>query len=96
MQSLTDCTNSTGAVLTSANFSVTEGTADGGVVTLASGAGDFSGDTANCTTTYLATTLEQRNADSFVVGLAVFGSFAGVIVLALVGMVIIGLFKRKD
>lgn len=98
LKTLSGCVNATtGDVLNAANFSITEGTTDGGIITLALATSEFNGSTVNCTTTtYLAATLESRNADTFATGLAVFGSFAGVIVLALVGMVIIRLFRKKS
>ena len=39
--------------------------------------------------------IDNSTADSFITGLAVFGTFVGVIVLALVGKVIMGLFKSE-
>ena len=35
-------------------------------------------------------------ADNFIAGLAIFGSFVAVIVLAIVGKIVIGLFRTKD
>lgn len=39
----------------------------------------------------------QANAtiDSFILGLAIFGSFIGVIVLAIIGKIIIAMFKKE-
>jgi len=37
--------------------------------------------------------VENATADLFITGLGIFGSFVGVVVLALVGKVIIGIFK---
>jgi len=38
----------------------------------------------------------NSTADLFITGLTVFGTFMGVIVLALVGKIIIGLFKKGN
>lgn len=38
--------------------------------------------------------VDNDTADKFVTGLAIFGTFVGVIVLAIIGKVIIGLFSK--
>jgi len=38
--------------------------------------------------------VDNTTADAFVTGLVIFGTFTSVIVLALVGKIIIGLFKK--
>jgi len=38
--------------------------------------------------------VDNTTADAFITGLAIFGTFMAVIVLALVGKIIIGLFKK--
>lgn len=38
--------------------------------------------------------VDNDTADAFITGLAIFGTFMAVIVLALVGKIIIGLFKK--
>jgi len=38
--------------------------------------------------------VDNTTADNFITGLAIFGTFMAVIVLALVGKIIIGLFKK--
>lgn len=39
--------------------------------------------------------VDNDTADTFITGLAIFGTFMAVIVLAIVGKVIIGLFKKS-
>jgi len=53
------------------------------------------GEELNCTITYLADTDESDAAELFITGMTVFATFMGVIVLALIGMIIISLFKNK-
>jgi len=40
--------------------------------------------------------ISNATADLFITGLTVFATFVGVIVLAIVGKIIIGLFKKGD
>lgn len=40
--------------------------------------------------------VDNTTADAFITGLAIFGTFMAVIVLALVGKIIIGLFQKKS
>ena len=40
--------------------------------------------------------LTNASADKFLAGLAIFGTFMAVIVLAIVGKIIIGMFKKAD
>lgn len=40
--------------------------------------------------------VDNTVADSFVTGLTIFATFTGVVVLALVGKIIMGLFSSKD
>lgn len=40
--------------------------------------------------------VDNTTADKFIAGIAVFGTFMSVISLALVGKIIIGLFKKED
>jgi len=40
--------------------------------------------------------IDNTTAEKFVTGLTVFGTFVGVIVLALVGKIVIGLFSRQQ
>ena len=40
--------------------------------------------------------VDNTTADAFITGLAIFGTFMAVIVLALVGKIIIGLFRKGN
>ena len=40
--------------------------------------------------------VDNTTADAFIAGLAIFGTFMAVIVLAIVGKIIIGLFKKDN
>ncbi len=40
-------------------------------------------------------TVDNATADKFIAGLAIFGTFLAVIILALIGKIIIGLFSKK-
>jgi len=39
--------------------------------------------------------IENATADLFVTGLSIYGTFAGIVVLALVGKLVIGLFSKE-
>ena len=41
-------------------------------------------------------TIDNDTADKFITGLAIFGTFSTIIILAIIGKAIIGLFKRVD
>ncbi len=41
-------------------------------------------------------TIDNATADKFITGLAIFGTFSTIIILAIIGKAIIGLFKRVD
>ena len=41
-------------------------------------------------------TIDNSTATKFITGLAIFGTFSTIIILAIIGKVIIGLFKRAD
>jgi len=46
-------------------------------------------------TQFKATDLvDNATADKFITGLAIFGTFVGVVVIALVGKIVIGLFRK--
>jgi len=99
-QSLTGCINDTDVAnaLPPAYYVVEEGGEDGGFVRMIppSNSTGWNGKTVNCTDlTYLADSQSQGVADTFVTGLTVFATFIGVIVLALIGNIIVGLYKKK-
>ena len=41
-------------------------------------------------------TIDNATATKFITGLAIFGTFSTIIILAIIGKTIIGLFKRVD
>ncbi len=41
-------------------------------------------------------TIDNATATKFITGLAIFGTFSTIIILAIIGKAIIGLFKRTD
>jgi len=98
IQTIPSCVNATDAtdILTTANYAVVEGaTADGanGFV-LNTASASYVGETVNCSLTYLADANGQNSADTFIAGLAIFGTFMAVIVLALIGKLIVGFFVK--
>ena len=98
-QSITSCVNGTGTVIYPANYTFYPGVAGNvgvGYVVLNDAGAEFVGSGMNCTITYLADTDESDAAELFITGLTVFATFMGVIVLALIGMIVISLFKKKD
>jgi len=40
--------------------------------------------------------VDNTTADNFVTGLAIFGSFVGVLVISVIGKVIVGMYKNHD
>lgn len=99
LQALTGCYNSSNSSLTLATtlYTVNEGNTDGGSVTLDASASNWINETINCSTlTYLADSSGSNSADKFVTGLGIFGAFTSVIVLAMVGLLIIKIFKKDD
>lgn len=100
LQDLDSCFNSTNAValIKNSDYIINEGNDNGGSVTvLQAGEGRFNAADINCTTLqYLADTDSQAVASTFVSGLTIFGTFAGVIALAIIGMVIIQLFSKGE
>ena len=96
-QSITSCTNISGEVYVAANYTFVPGDLGN------EGVGTFTlintdkgvGSGLNCTIVYLASTDEQVQADLFITGVGIFGTFMGIIVLAIVSMIVIGLFKGK-
>ena len=97
LQTLADCANST-TDLNTTQYAYTEGDSTGGYLVL-NQAGflvGFNNTEVNCTVTYLASTDASTSAGTFTTGLAIFGTFCAVVVLAIVGMVIITMFRKKD
>jgi len=83
--------------LTSAEYTVNEGTDTGGSITLTAAANaSWAYFTVNCSTIkYLAATTASNSADDFQAGMAIFAVFSAVIALGIVGKIIIGLFQKE-
>ena len=99
VQSLTGCVNDSAAAQSydASYYTVIEGDATAGKFRNLDAGTNFSGDTINCSTLrYLAASDGQAAGDKFVTGLTIFGTFVGVIVLALIGVIIVSLYKKKD
>ena len=103
LQSITGCHNTTSKaqtfLISASNYTVLEGNTAGGFMNtideLASGTG-WENETVNCSISWLQGTATQRASDKFSSGLTVFATFMAVLVLAIVGGVIIRLFKKGD
>ena len=83
VETVTDCTNDT-LDLGSGNFTFDEADSvvDGGYLTLLDSGVGWVGDQVNCTGTYKQDSTLQGHADKFGTGLAIFGSFMAVLVIA--------------
>ena len=93
LQTLPTCTNTTNTLAVGTDYTIDEGSSTGGYIYLTNVV--YNNSAINCTGTYLADSTNQGHADNFSTGLAIFGTFMAVIVLALVGKIIIGLFTKK-
>ena len=101
LQELTLCGNSTelstSNLLSTSYYTISEGDKDGGTITLNQDGLAWEGESINCSNIeYLANSDGQAAADKFTTGLATFGTFTVIIILAIVGKAIIGLFGKKD
>lgn len=96
VQTVTECANASN-ILTTDNytFNVADSTVEGGFLTLLDAGESWNGEEVNCTGTYLQNSALQGQADKFSTGLAIFGSFIGVLVLAILGKLILDMFTRK-
>jgi len=95
------CTNNS-AIPTSFNstlYTVIENTVDGGLLRLdyvTGGQSDsFQGLLVDCDITYLKNTQASTAGASFITGLGYFGTFAGILAIALIGFAVIQLFSKK-
>ena len=95
LQTATPCINATGTKepLAEADYDISTGGTAGGFILLNNLT--WNGTSVGCNITYLADSTAQGIADLFTAGLAIFGTFMAIIVLAIVGKIIIGLFKKK-
>jgi len=101
LQTATNCVNeSNGVLYGSGNYTVREGNADGGhLYFLQTPTNDDWNDasaTLNCSITYLADSSGQAVADNFTTGLSIFGLFVAVVVISIIGITIVGMFRRKN
>jgi len=98
VQSITGCVNATDSnALTAAEYTVTEGDTGGGSLTLNDAGSEWATEDVNCTSVrYLADSDGQAVGDKFTTGMAIFATFVGVLVLAIIGLVIVGLYKKQD
>ena len=99
-QSLTGCFNASNSsqTLSSGAYNVYAGSvaSTGGYIELLAAGSDFNNTAINCTSlTYLASSDASNNATLFGNGLAIFGTFSAVIALALIGRVIVSIFRKK-
>lgn len=101
LQSLTGCsniTNATNVSVSGVDYTIDAGDVNGGTITItAAGVSNgWNGTTMNCTSlNYLATSNGTETSTTFVAGLTIFATFSVVIALAIVGMVILNIFKTK-
>lgn len=99
LQSVTDpCTDPSNSSISYdiGNYTVNEGNANGGSVFLTAGIPDVNqNQSVNCTISYLADSTAQGTADTFSAGLSIFGTFAAILALAIIGKFIIGFFNVK-
>ena len=101
LQDLDGCFNgsldiSTTKLIKNTDYTIDEGTTDGGRIVLTETGSIYNGTAINCSVlSYLADNSNQRTADKFTAGLAIFGTFIAIIILSLIGKLIIGIFKPK-
>ncbi len=101
LQELTGCVNSTVDLneLSTTLYTIGEGNTGGGTIFLNQDGfvAGWNGTEINCSNlNYLANSGGQAVADKFSDGLGIFGTFAVIIILAIVGKAIISLFRKKD
>jgi hypothetical protein len=89
---LYNATNSSDTLTEGTHFTVAD---DAGTISLLTAGLKWNNSDLNATYYYLADTTESQVADTFKVGLAIFATFASIIVLAMVGWFVIGIFSRK-
>jgi len=98
-QDLTGCFNSSNAAdtLSDGSFTISEGTRDGGSITINSNQPEFALQDINCTSlTFLADTGESDAAQVFEAGIKVIALFIAIIVLVAVTAFLVSIIRRKD
>ena len=99
LQELNSCINASNseALSLSSDYSFDIGNEDGGTITILTAGTGFANSTINCTTvTSLQPNTASDAAGLFQAGITIFATFLGIIVLALVGNVVVKLFKREE
>ena len=96
LQTMTPCYNATNStdILTSDMYVVAEGDKNGGSFTLQTAGLAYNATNINCTISYLEDSTGSDSATSFITGLTVFATFSSVIALAIIGMLVINIFKK--
>ena len=90
------CINSTNTLAAEA-YDLNNGDSNGGFIILDDyQTNQWNGSTVNCTGTYLADSTAQGTADIFILALVVFGTFASIIALSIIGKTVIDMFQKKD
>jgi len=99
VQEVSDCINSSAATDTLATtlYAVNSGTrtTDGGIRLNELGGTSWNGTDVNCTVDYLLSNSGSNTGEVFLVALAIFGTFASILVLGIMGIAIIRLFKKN-
>jgi len=97
-QTLTTCVNDSAVTnsLDSSFYSINEGAtaSAGGTVTLNILGTEWNSTDINCTMKYLADSDGSAVGDKFITGITIFATFAGVLILAIIGMLIVRLYKK--
>ena len=103
LQELSGCTNSSAVTFSEAYYTISEGRGlsdrVGGYIYLnaAGVTAGWNNTYVNCShLVYLGSNTESAISDNFRTGLALFGTFAGILVLAIIGIAIVRLFKKED
>jgi len=99
LKSLTGCnsSNGTGPQISTDYYSINKGDADGGYIIL-NNAGSIAGWNSsglNCSSLrYSPNSDAQLAADAFIVGIIIFGSFVGVLIIGLIGKSLLAMFRK--
>lgn len=101
LKSLTGCKNVSNATsyLLTTYYDITKGDADGGYITL-NNAGYNAGwnnTGINCSSLrYSPDSDAQAAADAFIVGIIIFGSFVGVLIIGMIGKSLLAMFRKNQ
>jgi hypothetical protein len=96
VQGISGCKNtSNGLVIGVGNYTYTEGGASGGAIVISKYGDEIIGCNMHCRVAYLANTDTQAVGDNFATGIGYFGTFAPILAIAIVGVIVIAMFTRK-